>query len=460
MTFNQIINENQNVQIEGQSFVNANSISSGYPQWSKISNCYFTKDTNFIFDSGEISFVECVFDELKYINFQFLKPSGTVTFERCVINGDLKFLKADLITITDCEIKGQISFSENKYHQVFISNDQIDRRIEKIDFSDMSENSSDGKIKLENLNVGVLRFHRSYPEIVHLFGGKYDKIILDYAKGLKELIIVGNEMDSIKIDISELRMNFYSLDGVVKLKDANIKNWSLCQFSKNEGKLTLQNLSFTDQVKIIGSDLAGTRFNDVDFRNAKIYLDWTIINDVIFANTIWPKKHKLFSVVTDSEILRLGSLTEMYRQLKKVSIFDSNNIQALHFYRNEMSSYWQRVQLDKTETWSNRLLILINKYSSNFGQSYWIPFWWIIIGHLFFCCLIWNFESSICCISESLCHSDFQNGLAEYLNWLIPFYKQPENWKSKSIIVGALMRVYNGFFIYHFIKATRKFGKV
>jgi hypothetical protein len=458
MEFYQFISQDQKVQINGQKFHNAVCESDGYPQWSSIENCTFSGSCHFTFDSGDIVFADCDFKQCNSVIFEF-KNSGSVKFGNCIIGTDLRIFQADSVIIIDCEIEGVISFSQEKYKIVEIVNEKTSHRINKIEFWNASEDPK-SKIRLNNLHVGELKFHEKYPTTLHIFGGNYGNIEMNYAHGLNDLIIAGDEMKKLKIKIAKLSMTFYNFNGLARIKDAMIENWNLSQFSNLEGTFKLQNVHFTGSVEIIGSDMKGVQFNDVNFRNSRMYLDWSILGEAKFTNIIWPDRNLIHSIVTETNELRLGSLTEVYRQLKKLSLNDSNNIQALHFYRNEMDSYWKRVQLDKSEKWWNRLLICINKYSSNFGQSYWIPFWWIIIGHFLMCTAIWNFEARQWCVCGTRCSSDFYVGFAQYLNWLIPFYKQPENWTDKSIIIGAFMRVYNGFFIYHFIKATRKFGKV
>jgi uncharacterized protein YjbI with pentapeptide repeats len=458
MTFQESINNNPGVHIDGQSFDKAVCQSMGISQMSIISNCIFKGDSFFTFDSGEISFIDCEFSDLNYVNFEFRK-SGKVRFENCKINSDLKLLKTDVATILNCSISGSLDFSENRFKTVEILNTNSDSQIESIVFWDALVDQ-ETSIRLINLHVGELRFRTLSPQKVHIIGGEYDKIVLNYGQGLKDLLIVGDEYKAIKIKIESLNMAFFNFEGISRIKDASIKNWNLSQFSLIEGSFKLQNVDFQNEIKIIGSDLKGVQLNDINLYDSKIFLDWTILNEAKFTNITWPVNHLVFSIIQTNENQRFGSLTEMYRQLKKISLNDSNNIQALHFYRNEMDSYWKRVKLDKSEKWWNRWLIAINKYSSNFGQSYWIPFIWIIVGHFLMCIVIWNFESDKWCGPNTFCTSNFSDGFANYLNWLIPFYKQPENWTSSSIIVGAIMRVYNGFFIYHFIKATRKFGKV
>lgn len=353
--------------------------------------------------------------------------------------------------------------------------------------------------------IGIVRFSKKVSDILNFAQGEYDTIQFQNTFDLKELKFGSLQNNSkfsansislpdlnltgkieflnseiLKIDLS----SFNNISGNVLFKDAIIYDMDLSSFYMQEGSVRFQNIEFKESFKAVQSNFQKAQFVGVNFYNAKLYLDWSLLSEAFYSNVVWPKDYLVYPNLVNKkyawrvikqlfpalfkgkrhlkneEHIELKVQREIYRQLKAISIKNVNNIDTLIFYKNEMRVYWIDMRFKKEISTGDQFLLFLNRYLSNFGQSYLRPFLWILFGQTVFCILIWHFEADKWCGDGTNCKLDFVKGIAEYFTWLNPIFKTPEYWTSKSVIISFFMRIYNGFFIYHFIKATRKFGKV
>ena len=144
---------------------------------------------------------------------------------------------------------------------------------------------------------------------------------------------------------------------------------------------------------------------------------------------------------------------ESYRQLKLAYLNNSDKFNALKFYRNEMYSYFRGTLFSKSENLWNKILLILDFGTSNFGQSYLMPLGWLFGFHLLFFSCFWNFhywENTLTGFDE----------FGEFWTLLNPAHAQPSYVESgMGKFTDFVMRVSSGFFIFHFIKVTRRFGK-
>lgn len=153
------------------------------------------------------------------------------------------------------------------------------------------------------------------------------------------------------------------------------------------------------------------------------------------------------------DVIQLQYERETYRQLKSAFSATNNHIESLDFYKNEMRLYWKEIRINGGVSLWNRILIFLNRWSSNFGQSWALPLLWLLIFHSFFYFCIINFQFK--CDSTS-----FELGFGQYFELLNPVHKTPDYVTGYSIGLEFILRVIDGFLIYHFVRATRKYGKI
>jgi hypothetical protein len=120
-----------------------------------------------------------------------------------------------------------------------------------------------------------------------------------------------------------------------------------------------------------------------------------------------------------------------------------------------MRLYWKEIRMNGGVKWYNRILVFLNRWVSDFGQNWTLPILFLIGFHFIFlsCLFYWKF---------SLIHGKIEYGfLGEFVQLLNPVHKLPDyvntDWGK---VTDFFMRIFGGYFIYNFLKASRKFGKV
>ncbi|MFT6502845.1 MAG: hypothetical protein ACJASQ_002976 [Crocinitomicaceae bacterium] len=235
----------------------------------------------------------------------------------------------------------------------------------------------------------------------------------------------------------------------VEIENTNINDCSIVNFSWNQ-------VAFKNPPNLSGSDFTGLRLSNVQWADK----EKSLANSYLRERIPWLYKWRLKSLTkkkkayTKDEVSVLKYDIDTYRNLKAVSISNHNQIDALLFYRNEMKLYWKLVRIEDDIPWYDRVLVFLNRWVSNFGQSWHMPLLWLLSFHFIFmmCLLSWKF---------SLQPADFETGIGHYFYLLNPVHKSPDFISTgMGHVTEFFMRIMGGFFIYHFIKATRKFGKV
>lgn len=457
----------ENKEYAGVSFEHSRS---GGRITKKFIDCTFTGYFKVIVVDIVLEFENCSF---VFVDESMLDVRGGtvehVKFNNCKIKGDIHLGTHNPVVLIDTSITGGLRLIDGLRNNVWIEN-TTDTRIGKISVGKWHVDNK--QIEFRNLNVGELKFDVSVPRKIRLWNGKYDRIQLDDARNLNNLQIWGDNHEDKKIEIGELTMKFLNLEGDILLKFAEIKKINITPFNCKTGSMRWQGLVFTEEVRIEHSNLENVQWNGVNFKNAKLIFDWSMFSKLELANITWPKNRQLYPylayrkkdrpwwiswLLTNSldrnEEERYGIQREIYRQLKSVSTNNQNNIDALAFYKNEMRVYWSFIRLKGGENWLDQILIFLNRVVSDFGQSWTLPLLW-----LFTLSTLYYFKLDA--PEFSWYPGNWWNGFLEMLSYLNPFRKIDESLSKSQIGFDVLFRVVSAYFIYHFIKATRKFGKV
>lgn len=272
-----------------------------------------------------------------------------------------------------------------------------------------------------------------------------------------------------KFNISDL-----TFSGLLTLNEINIQNLTLSNVTSSSGTIRLtevfiENTRFDDcsissfywnqvhfekKLDIARCDFSGLKLTNVKWLHenkvSQSYLDLPVEWFYSLRKKELLKKELLFD---KEELMMLQYERDTYRQLKAASIANHNDIEALDFYRNEMRLYWKEIRINGGVKWHDRVLVFLNRWVSDFGQNWWLPLVWMFGLHtlIYFCIIDFHFTAS---------WTDFKNGGGQYFELLNPVHKTPGYIKGFYVGLELLMRILNGFFIYHFIRATRKFSKL
>lgn len=258
--------------------------------------------------------------------------------------------------------------------------------------------------------------------------------------------------------------------GHLSIQNARIEKFTLIDVSSSGGSISLNGVSinkcdisecsitkmywnqvhFNGELSIDNSDLSGLRMAHVKWPRGKRVSD-SFLEDPIGLSYRWRKEDDKYDA---SDLIDLQNERDLYRQLKAACHANHNHIEALDFYRNEMRLYWKEILINGGVPNTDCLLIFLNRWVSDFGQSWLLPLCWLLVMNLLF--YLWLIHFNLDFSGKS-----FSHGCEQYVELLNPVHKKPYYIDSGGeAFIDLLSRVLNSFFIYHFIRATRKFAKV
>lgn len=264
--------------------------------------------------------------------------------------------------------------------------------------------------KLKNLkivNAGDVRFYDESEcnNISIVEGSRLDLFQYFNSKVTGELKIITSSgeigLDNSIINRAFLHPNF----GKFKSLSVNLCTFNeltLNRFLPHENETVKFELYIVKQrVNIYYSILDKVGFNGLDLKDAQLkILDSSIVKANYYSIT-WPMSYKIIETINDRRLNQLDigdviKLQEIYRQLKTVSLNNSNKVDAKKFLKNEMRIYHQLIILQRKSTSIKNifaylslsidsLMLGINKYVTDYGESIIRPTSsLILIGFLFF----------------------------------------------------------------------------
>lgn len=436
-----------------------------------FSLCKFSSSFLLNIYSGKLEFYNCEFDTVEITS----EVGARMIFHNCVFKKDVKIEKINPVDFFNCSVSGKLEIGSTGIGRVDISNSitELEIRINEIHIGN-ALGSTHSMVRLKNLNVGLLKFGSHLPDGISIVNGMYDSIRLIGARNIKNFEIAGQDYGTSMITIDSLEMSDLKLEGEILLKFAQIRKMDMSSFIAKNGYLLWQGVRFSkdSEVFIQHSNLENVQWNGVDFNEAKLSFEWSIFSKIEIANVIWPRKRVIYPNLAypkkdrpwiiswffhnyeEEKIEAFSIQREIYRQLKSLSIRNNNRLDALGFYRNEMNVHWTYSRLKGGESWWDQILVFIDRNVSDFGQSYILPLIWLFSVHLLLLLSLdtWNFSYE---------EGAFWRGAGQYFESINPARKTLE-WMGKGYpqVIDFFMRISAGFFIFHFIKASRKFGKV
>lgn len=187
-------------------------------------------------------------------------------------------------------------------------------------------------------------------------------------------------------------------------------------------------------------------------------IDLTVIPKEIY---LYENDNRKFENVK-KPVNALKRLRETYRIIKDNFSKEGNHIEALIYYKNEMLLFQkEQRQLKKSSLNEDTISLFFNRFSSNFGTSWWqgIKFTFFITL-LFYVLFLSTFYEEIKFMWTWNAFGKTAKHFVEFLNitkWDIkPFGITSYSWGYIILFIG---RIFIGYGYYQTIQAFRKFGK-
>lgn len=392
------------------------------------------------------------------------------------------------ITFSDCNIGNELIITNGLLDSIAISKTNSKKLImapksragSKINFS--TKESNFHNFNLESDSIAMLEFYNTTI---------MDSLSVSSNNGIDCINIKSPKPD---VKINNLAINSPSL-GTLYITGYMFSSIRLAKLN-SISDLTLHNSEISTEFDLTGINISKLTFDILNIKNAYLKIHRTIFDKdrIDLKNVEWSLQNKAYELDreavdkdVDNYIFQLQNLKESYRVLKVYYMDKHNFFDAMLFSSNELRIE-QRIKSLKTwrisfsSAWYNFgdwLVLSTNKLFSNFGLSWIRPLvWWGLVFHLIPICFILNnsnlgittpfdFESKEYIGVNSEATSE---GIKLYLKLLFPFHDstqivelegkifRQDLWDVGIGIPDFLLRIFSPYFIFLFIRGTRKFN--
>ena len=423
----------------------------------EILNVEFFDHTNFVFqncrfhENSQVSIVNIKLQILNFIN---------CTFQKLLYINNVKCFK---LIFTNVSVK-ELNCNFNKIEDLVITNNS-ESFISCFKFfgDEVNDFELNSEATIDTLEINDCINAEINANITNL------NLSCDSVKSFR----IGAEIFDEPKSIDNLSFTESNFSGNIYFENIICKELYVSKIASNQGLLSLTELEVE---KSIFEDIliSNFHFNIIKFKSELTFERCNLAEAKLF-NVEWlPSKRltpnflslnpPLFQrfnkrtfqfeneVFNDYDTRGLKYQRDAFRQLKAASISNGNNIDALGFYRNEMHLYFKELRLNGGQKWYDFTLIFLNRWSSDFGQNWVLPLFWLFVfnGIFYFLDQKPNLSCNI---------SDWWNGFLMIINYMNPLRTF---WSEITLVESGkafLLSVLNAYLIYHFIKASRKFGK-
>ncbi|GAA5037091.1 hypothetical protein GCM10011506_33100 [Marivirga lumbricoides] len=422
----------------------------------------------------DLNFLECEFESL-YIDLKEEDSVEFVNLKTCtfgneiIINGTQK----SSISIRECQPIKKISLmncgegfnfkaTKTKFMHAYINHCQNtgDFLMKSCGLDNFEmKRSSFLNIQIDqpisySSNFSIIKSRVDY---FKLSGGNYKELKIEYSRFLQLEIING-------LSIEFFRFINVTGDNLL-ISGVNFSNLFTFQEITFSNSKFLMELNFKGDCDFTKQNLDGFVLSYIDFTDSKLSFKDSIITTAYFFNILWPENYLLYpnyQLLGKDKIygtLLLRSLSEQYRQLKLLSEKSGDKLSSLKFYNHEMKTNLKVSLLDKNLDCWDILLLRTNKWFSDFGLSYVRPVIWLFSVHiLIFTLFILIGYNDLVFVWPWKNFDGIGISFGQYFYLLNPLHKLPTEGNGWILVLDFFSRIINSYFIYYFIKATRKFS--
>ena len=397
-------------------------------------DCDFEQNKQIVIQTGALELQNCNID-----NIEVVQRTKSITISR---NSKVR----RLIILESCDNMHSLKISESNVDFLIYNPKQISSS--QIDFDSGSTSTS---LSIQN------------PPRISRFNGIIAKqVLIHNFQNMGEIIFSNCKVDNLEIESIPSGM-----PGKISLVDNEISELSLSAIG-DLVKITLSRL-----FKLKKLDLFLIKTQDVlisEIQLEKINISKTDFDAWQIGYVDWGKSFKVglskYGDDNDLMISRFLELMEINRRFKQYFKNRDSPIDAAIFQRNELQAYL-RYLLHKWDHLSfsqffDLTLLGTNRIFSNFGQSFVLPLLWLLSIHFYlFYLLNQNYQLGydLCFDWDSGC-SFSKEAFGYYLHLINPVHKLVDvNGESVIAVEDFIMRISSGYFIFYFLKATRKFSK-
>lgn len=322
----------------------------------RFTDCTFSDE--FMFDSSEevntkFTFRKCTFKEQVEFNVENGKLNNILAFDSTVHEKWIKFNGTFLA-------------------RIFIRN---------ITFTDYANIEFSSPIDKKTLYEDIIILNsKSHLEEISFTGIKINKLLIQNISNIDKIILFDTDILS-KLTLTDMEilhdLKLYNVDFLenskILFENLNINSFNIEKISQDAKFIQFHHIDILENFISDRVEFKNTYFNDFNIAKASKKIEKTSFIDSHLNSVKWGK------------IFQIQASQDIFRQLKFVNDNQGNHIEANLFYTMEMEKYKSDILDNKTwfsNWWQEKLIFLFGKKLSNFGQSWFLPFLWILLSNL------------------------------------------------------------------------------
>ncbi|PTX63490.1 hypothetical protein C8N46_10190 [Kordia periserrulae] len=243
--------------------------------------------------------------------------------------------------------------------------------------------------------------------------------------------------------------------------ELSLKNLFFENFT-NLGNITISKISLSENITIKYSDLGKLTFIDCDFSNREMLFLSSKINDITLAGAKFPSPKKINSLINNKEQKKLA-----VSQIKKVFQNIGDSLTASEYKAEELNTY------ESTLNWSwEKINLYLNKLTNNHGQNWIQPLVLLLISTAFFFSIycfslgfkfeLKSYQNIEVFLKNCSYYFEFLNPIrkSDFLPKILLGSEKLRDISNVTYLIDSVAKIFNGYLLYQFIAAFRKFGRM
>lgn len=436
------------------------------PAKSIVPYCYDNNDKRIDFNNvKKVIFNECIFVEDFFLRFEDININTfqNISFLGCTLNN---------VTLKNINTK-KLIFNDNRLKSLDITNIIVTSLYLT-------------KLIIENkLNISKIKSENTHIKITNVTAN----ILYLKESNINKLTLVNSIIkDKLKIvSLNSITFNCQNVDFLEKskilLQRVTANDFRFTRISQESKYIQFNDVKIKEKLNFFKVEFHNTYFNSCNFSSSNKKLAKLTFASASLNSVQWGNKNKI------------NASREIFRDLKNSYDNIQNFIEANNFFAMEMKAYKEELKQKKSKShWQEKIIFYLNEKVSNFSQSWFLPFLWILLLNYFFYIVQSIVQSDtktyhislmlsisiIFWIIGRFIYERFKLYLSQHILVIIAFtivvyilnygiftdvlqFSHLQSWKDyrenyndSIFILWAMHKMLLGFLIYHFIIALRR----
>lgn len=385
---------------------------------------------------------ECNFNFNRSVSFNTLTLSGKMS-------GTLRDVTAHVIEIGEITGNGIEVYNTNVHEHLKLTNAKFEYFLIQTDF--LKKLILDN-VAIETISLSEQRQHGAI-EIIRSFEG---------------WINVGRSSSESVLNL-RLENAVVANGSVVSFKELHNLIFAM-ESTENLGTINLVNNSI-DSMLVVNSNCGSINIRGGTIKQKSMTIVRSSVSKVKLYDHNWDKLNDAFERQSHHFLdIRefLVNRREIFTQLKDGMLKNNNKYEAIHFQELESRTHYQLLRkkiFDKPDPLRNVFDFLIHgthKAASDFSQSIWKPFVFLLIFHgVLVSALVLHNEKLNIDFNWCYDHEATSRAFSVFVQTILPTHYSEVNVDLGKIYIGGiwdlLIRISSAYFIFYFITASRKF---